>query len=45
MNIGTKKWHETLSEFAVELESLGGILAALVLLVVAFTIEHSLHGH
>ena len=45
MNIGTKKWHESLSEFAVELESLGGILAALVLLVAAFTIEHHLHAH
>jgi hypothetical protein len=44
MNIGTKKWHETLSEFLVELESLGGILAALALLVVAFVIEHHLHG-
>jgi hypothetical protein len=45
MEIGTKKWHESLSDFAVELEALGGILGALLLLVIAFTIEHHLHLH
>jgi hypothetical protein len=45
MEIGTKKWHESLTEFVEEFEALGGILATLVLLVVAFAIEHHLHGH
>jgi hypothetical protein len=45
MEIGTKKWHESLAEFAEEFEALGGILAALALLVIAFAIEHHLHLH
>jgi hypothetical protein len=44
MNIGTKKWHESLSDVILELAALGGILAALALLVISFALEHHLHG-
>ena len=44
MNIGTQKWHESLSDIFIEVEALGGILAALVLLIIAFTFQHLLHA-
>jgi hypothetical protein len=43
MEIGTKKWHESLPDFITELGSLGGMLAICLLLVIAFAIEHHLH--
>jgi hypothetical protein len=41
--IGTKDWHETISEIFFEIESLVGVLGMLVLLGIGFFVVGHLH--
>jgi hypothetical protein len=43
MEIGAKKWHESLSDFIAKVGALGGMPTTFVLLVIAFAIEHHPH--
>jgi hypothetical protein len=43
MEIGTKKWHESVPDFVAEIGAMAGFLGIVVFLAVAFAIEHHLH--